>query len=80
MCHSLADLHRSMVTPLVTADVEDAPTATATVLDFPGAAAPRDTTLDAPDVYWESSLDELDGFFESAFNQADPGNDPDSED
>ena len=34
MCHSLADLHRSMVTPLITED-NLPPPARATVLDFP---------------------------------------------
>ena len=36
MCHSLADLHRSMVTPLVS-EAEDEPEKSATVLSFPGA-------------------------------------------
>ncbi len=37
MCHSLADLHRSMVTPLVS-EVTDEPEQSATVLSFPGAS------------------------------------------
>ena len=34
MCHSLADLHRSMVTPLVTDEVMEQDHASATVLAF----------------------------------------------
>ena len=37
MCHSLADLHRSMVTPLAT-DEDAVPKASATVLQFPPPA------------------------------------------
>ncbi len=38
MCHSLADLHKSMVTPLAT-DGQDLPRESATVLHFPPALA-----------------------------------------
>ena len=68
MCHSLADLHRSMVTPLVATEPEAVPTASAKVLAFPAASSSSNDPLDAPDVFWESSLDELDGFFEQAFS------------
>lgn len=37
MCHSLADLHRSMVTPLVAIEEEEEQKNPATVLSFPGA-------------------------------------------
>lgn len=83
MCHSLADLHRSMVTPLAATEPDSAPAPIAKVLTFPGA--PSDHRLDAPDVYWESSLDELDGFFEQAFSDPDIAeteldSEPDTED
>ena len=68
MCHSLADLHRSMVTPLVATESEAVPTPSAKVLAFPAASSSSNDLLDAPDVFWESSLDELDGFFEQAFS------------
>ena len=37
MCHSLADLHKSMVTPLVEEDLESDQRSKADVLRFPGA-------------------------------------------
>ncbi|MFT7652951.1 MAG: hypothetical protein ACI9ON_001296 [Limisphaerales bacterium] len=41
MCHSLADLHRSMVTPLALEDESNGPQESATILAFPNAFADK---------------------------------------
>ena len=57
MCHSLADLHRSMVTPLVADDDGEPPQTNASVLEFPGKSRGQ-----SPDGNVEAPLDELQGY------------------